>query len=55
MPPSEASSPIAIGSEKNNLVEVQGKDFKIAIMNMFKDLNKDMNECLNEDHEKTNS
>ena len=38
MPPPEARNRIAIGSEKNDLAESQDKDFKIAVMNMFKDI-----------------
>lgn len=36
MSPLEFSSPAAISPQKYNTAEAQGKDFKIAIMNMFK-------------------
>jgi hypothetical protein len=38
LPPPEARNPIAIGSEKNDLAESQDKDFKVAVMNTFKDI-----------------
>lgn len=44
--PLETSSPISVGREKGNLAEVQEKDFKIPIMIMLRDLEKDMNESL---------
>lgn len=37
MPPPETHTPIVICPDLSNLVETQGKDFKIAITNMFKD------------------
>lgn len=43
MPPVEASSPISIDSEKSNLAGAHDRSFKIAIVNMFKDLKEDMN------------
>lgn len=43
MPPVEASSPISIDPEKSNLAGTHDKSFKIAIVNMFKDLKEDMN------------
>lgn len=43
MPPVEASSPILIDPEKSNLAGAQYRSFKIAIVNMFKDLKEDMN------------
>lgn len=39
--------------EKSNLAEAQNEDFKIAIMNMFKDLKKGRNTCLNKVYEDT--
>lgn len=38
MPSPEASNPIATCPEKSNLAETQDKDFKIRIVNIFKDL-----------------
>lgn len=38
MSPSEASNPIAVGPEKCNVATAQDKDFKMTIMNIFKDL-----------------
>lgn len=46
MLPLETSSLISTGLEKRNLAEVQEKDFKIPIMIMLRDLEKDMNESL---------
>lgn len=40
--------PIIIVHEKNKLVYVQDDDFKIAIINMFKELKEDMHKCPNE-------
>lgn len=37
-PSPEARHSIAIGPKKSNLGEAQDKDFKIAIMSMFKSL-----------------
>lgn len=54
MLPSESGNSIAIGSEKSNLVEIEDKAFKLAIVNMFKDLKGEINKCLNEDHENRN-
>lgn len=41
--PPEASNPIVIGSENNNLPETEDKDVKTAFMNIFKDLKENMN------------
>lgn len=38
MPPAEPSNPTPVGREKGDIAEAQGKDFKIAITNMIKDL-----------------
>lgn len=54
IPPPEGSNPIVIGPEKFNSVESSDNNFKIAIMNTFKDPKGDMNKCLNEDPENTN-
>lgn len=51
MPPLEANSPIEIGLEKDNSAETQDKDFKTAIMNMFKDFKGDINKYLSKKHE----
>lgn len=53
MPPPEPSNATIVGLEKCNLVEAQDKDFKISIMNMFKDHEEDVDKWLNEDHENT--
>lgn len=39
---------IAIGPEKYSTAEAQDKGFKLAVMNMFKNLKEDMGESLNE-------
>ena len=39
----EASTPIIIDPEKNNLAEAQDKILKLAITSLLKDLNEDMN------------
>lgn len=51
MPLPEDSNHTVIGPEKSNLAEAQDKDFKVSIMNMFNNLEKDGNKCLNEVHE----
>lgn len=43
----ESSHPNAVGAEKLNRAEAQDKDFKIAIMNMLKDLDDDINKSFN--------
>lgn len=52
MPPPDVSKPSAIAEDTQNrtraLSEAQGKNFKTAIMNMFRDLKEDRNKCLNE-------
>lgn len=52
--PPEASNPIAAGHEKCNIAEAYVKDFKMAIMNMFKRSREDINKSLKEAHENTN-
>ena len=37
MLPTELNNPIVVNLEKSNLVEAHDEDFKIAIMNMYKD------------------
>jgi hypothetical protein len=54
MPSPEASNFMVIGPKQCNLGEAQDKDFRIANMNMFKDLKEDRNKCLNEDSENRN-
>lgn len=46
----DASTPIVIFIEKNNIAEPQDKDFQIVTMNMSKDLKEDVNKCLNKGH-----
>lgn len=46
--PPEVSNTTVTGPEKSSLAKSQDKDYKIAIMNMFKDFKKDMNKSLNE-------
>lgn len=53
--PPEATNPIVLGSKESILAEVQDKDFKIAVMSMFRDLKDNVNKWLNEDWETTNS
>lgn len=55
MPPPEARNSVVLGTKEINLAKPQDRDFRIVIMNMLKDLKEDMNNCLNEDHENTNS
>lgn len=38
MHPAEPTNPTRVGPRKFNIAESQDKDFKIAIMNVFKDL-----------------
>ena len=53
MSPLESSNPAATSTEKCNITQAQDKDFKISIMNMFKDHEEDVDKWLNEDHENT--
>lgn len=53
MPPLNTRNPTVTGPKKSNSAEVQDKDFKIAIINMFKVHEKDVDKWLNEDHEST--
>jgi hypothetical protein len=53
--PSEARSPIVMCPGENSLAEVHNRNFKIAIIHLFKDLGEDMNKCLLKDHENQNS
>lgn len=55
MPLPEASNPIGISPEKNHLAEAENKDFKIAIVDMLKDLKEDMNALLKTVKMQTNS
>jgi hypothetical protein len=48
VPALEASNPIARGSGKCNISEAQDKNFKISIINIFKDIKERMNKSLNE-------
>lgn len=43
----ELSNPATAGPEKYSVAEAQDKDFKIAIMNVCKDLKEEMNKSLN--------
>lgn len=47
MPPPEAKNPTMLSPEKSNLSKAQNKNFKIEIMNLFKDLKEDINKCIN--------
>lgn len=40
---SQDSKPSPVGPEKCNTVKTQVKDFRIAVMNMFKDIREAMN------------
>ena len=53
MPLLETNNPITVGPKKCYKAKAQDKDFKVAIVNIFKDLKEDMNKFLNEDHENT--
>lgn len=44
----ERNKPMAVFPESDNQGTAEDNDFKGAIINMFKDFNKDMNEKLNE-------
>lgn len=44
----EAIKYIAVATEKCNITETRDNGFKIATMNMFKDLKKDMSKSINE-------
>lgn len=48
-------TPYVVGPDKNNLTEGKGKNSRKVINNIFKDLKKDRNKCLNDDHESANS
>lgn len=54
MPLPEARNHIIIGSHKFNLAKKKYKGSQIAIINNFKDINEDMNKCLNEDYKNIN-
>lgn len=43
------------GLEKNHLAKAQDKDFRVTTMNMFKNLNQDVNKDLKEVYDNTNS
>lgn len=47
MYPLESSSPITVDTDKYNVDRIQCKNFKVSIMNMFKDLKEDMYKSLN--------
>lgn len=47
MYPLESSSPITVDPDKYNVDRIQCKNFKVSIMNMFKDLKEDMYKSLN--------
>lgn len=51
----EPSKPTIVGHEKCNIAKVQNKNYKIMIMNMFKELREDLYKYKNEIHENTNS
>lgn len=48
MPLPEPNSSTTVGPEKCNVAESQYKDFKLTILNMFKDLKESMSEYFNE-------
>ena len=48
MSPLEPSNILQQALKKYNIAEAQDNDFKIAKMNMFKDLKEDFNKSLNE-------
>lgn len=47
MSPPEARNSTALGLEKSNLAQVQDKDVKVEIRNMFRDLKEDRKKSLN--------
>lgn len=53
MPLLETNNPITVSPKKCYKAKAQDKDFKVAIVNIFKDLKEDINKFLNEDHEST--
>jgi hypothetical protein len=55
MPAPASRNPTRVGPDKCSVAEVQNKDFKIAIMNMFKNLKEKINKSLNEVCENTNT
>lgn len=54
MPLPEARNHILTGSHKLNLAKKQYKGSITVIINYFKDINEDMNKCLNEDYKNIN-
>lgn len=51
----EACDPTGLGPEKWNIAKSQDKDFKVALMHMFKDLKDNMNKFLKEVWENTSN
>lgn len=47
----EASKYSAVATEKCNITKTQDNDFKIATMNLFKDLRKDTSKSISENTE----
>lgn len=54
MSPPEVSTRTVMLLEKNDLVNAQGNVLKTAIINMFKEFNKDMKKWPNENQENIN-
>lgn len=52
MSPTKPINFSTVGPEKSNITEALDKDFKLVIMDVFKDLKEDMNKPLNEVCEK---
>lgn len=52
--PPEPSSLTTVGPEKYSTAEAHGKDFKIAIMSLFRDLKENVSISINEVSENTN-
>jgi len=55
MPLPKASNPTTVGHEKYNILEAQGKGYKLAIMNLLNDLKDDVNKSINKVCENTNN
>ena len=53
--PWNPSIPTKVGPERRNIAEAQGKDFKLAFMNMLEVLEGEINKSLKEIYENTNS
>lgn len=55
MSPPKPRNPVTEDPEKGDIAEAQGKDSKVAIMSMFKELKEDMNKSINVIYEQSNN